>query len=267
MVEVNVERVRIDREALQTKGLLPPQDVDSRMAREMRQIKRAVLKRAAPAFKAAEPCKRSILVASALSGDGKSFTSLNLALSIALEKNFSVLLVDADIARQHLTRGLGLAGAPGLLDVARAGAMDPDSLVRPTDVAGLSVLAAGVQDEGDPELCASERMRDVLRQLAAADARRIVVFDSSPLLLTTEAREFAAAAGQILLVVRSCVTPEAAVVDALALLDEEACVDLLLVGVPRSRIRDRLVRYGYGYGYGYEDDYARHEPPVERPSV
>jgi exopolysaccharide/PEP-CTERM locus tyrosine autokinase len=187
------------------------------------------------------------MVASALPGDGKTFTSMNLALSMALEKDVSVLLVDADVAKPHISTTFGVAKESGLVDALANHQLDIESLVIPTDVPGLSILPAGRSNESATELLASERMVQIVAALGRADSRRIVVFDSPPLLLTSESRALADVVGQIVLVVRAGSTTKSAVRDSLVMLGDDVPVGIVL---NQAVVGSGDGYYGYNYGYG-----------------
>ena len=219
---------RLDREALRAAELLPAPSEERRLAHEYRQIKRPLLANAFGRGVPQLPNGRVILVASALPGDGKTFTAINLALSMTLEKDLSVLLVDADVAKLHVTRMLDVAGEPGLLDVLRDEQLDVESVVMGTNVEGLEVLPAGRTSDTDTELLASSRMQTIVAQLTARDPNRIVLFDSPPLLLTSESRVLCGVAGQAVLVVSASSTPQQAVFDAIAHIGEGRYIGLVL---------------------------------------
>ena len=129
------------------------------------------------------------MMASAMPGEGKTFTSINLALSMALEKDLSVLLVDADVAKPHISRTFGVEQEPGLLDLLKDESSRVESVILPTDVPNLCILPAGKQSDTATELLASQRMQIVANHLEATDPNRIVLIDSPPLLLTSDARD------------------------------------------------------------------------------
>jgi protein-tyrosine kinase len=245
--------IRVDRAALRASGLIPPEKQERRLANEYRHIKRPLI--AAALGKGVNPLPKGhlIMVASALPGDGKTFTSMNLALSMALEKDISVLLVDADVAKPHISTTFGVAAEPGLVDALANAELDIESLVIPTDFPGLSILPAGRAHETATELLASERMEHIVSALAQSDARRIVVFDSPPLLLTSESRALADVVGQIVLVVRAGATSKSAVTDALALLGDDKPVGIVL---NQAVMGSSEGYYGYNYGYGSGGDNA-----------
>jgi len=169
-----------------------------------------------------------VMVASAVPGEGKTFTSLNLALSMRLEEDVTVLLVDGDVVNPRLSQILGADDARGLLDVIKDPNLSIASAILPTDVPGLSFLPAGHQDPNATELLSSSRMLEVAAQLATQDTSRLVLFDSAPLLLTTESQALTQVAGQILMVVRADSTPQHVVLEAVETLAESKSVSLVL---------------------------------------
>jgi protein-tyrosine kinase len=242
-------KVFIDRAALRDIGVLPMAGRERLIADQYRHIKRRLLDNIAGRGETKIEHARLIMMTSALSGDGKTFTSVNLALSLANEKDRTCLLIDSDVPKPHIGRLLGVQDEPGLLDALRDPSLDVESLILPTDVAGLSILPAGQPHEGDAELLGSERMRQILDRLEARDPRRVALFDTPPVLLSTESRILVNVAGQIVFVVRAGITPRGAVLEALTLIDERVFVGLIL----NQSEADPVGGY-YGYGYGYDVD-------------
>ena len=242
----SARRILIDRDALRQAGYLPETAVDRRFASYFRQIKRPLITKVQSAADAAGPNPRVIVMTSALPGDGKTFTSINLALSLAHERDVSVVLVDADIPKPHVSRIFGVDAEPGLTDALASVDLDIESLVLPTDVGNLSVLPAGRGADNATELLASARMGAVLTRLLSRHPRRIVLLDSPPLMVSSEARSLVAIAGQLVMVVRSGRTPRKAVLDALAEIGGERSVSLVLNQGPT----------GFGGGYGAYGDYG-----------
>jgi protein-tyrosine kinase len=239
-------RIAIDLDVLRAQGGIPEADQAHRFADYYREIKRPLIERALASD--AGPAARLILVTSALPADGKTFTALNLALSIARERDVSVLLVDADLPKAHLSRSFEIQDEPGLLDALGNSALDVESLVFGTDIAGLEVLPAGKAKEGvAAELVGSARMGQIAAQLAGYRGRRLVLMDSSPLLVSSEARALKQIPGQILMVARAGKTPRHALLDAIALLDKSKPCMLVL--------NEAYETGGEGY-YGY---YGRSE--------
>jgi protein-tyrosine kinase len=240
--------VHVDREALRVAELLPPVAEERRLAHEYRQIKRPLIANAFGRGAPALPRGQLIMVASALPGDGKTFTSINLALSLAAEKDITVLLVDADVAKPHVSSMFGVANDKGLLDALRDEQIDIESVVLRTDVKGLEFLPAGRAPESATELLASGRMQTILEQLITRDPNRIVLFDSPPLLLTSESRVLCSFVGQAVLVISAGSTPQQAVFDAIAHIGEGKFVGLVLNQCSQGDHRDY-----YGY-YGQRED-------------
>jgi protein-tyrosine kinase len=232
-------RIALNLSALRDRGYVPEQRLERRFADHYREIKRPLVEKAL----AGGADTRLIMVTSALPGDGKTFTSINLALSIARERDASVLLVDADAPKGHISEILGIRSEPGLLDALTDHSLDVESLVIGTDLRGLHLLPAGKFVENATELIASARMGQLAARLASR-TRRLVLFDSAPLLVSSEARVLARVAGQIVLVACAGVTPRRAVQDALAHID-------------RSKVQGVVLNYvsfkkGHGYYYGYD---------------
>lgn len=249
-VEVPERLVAIDHGMLRRSGLLPPEEQERQIAHEYRHIKRPLIDNAFGRGRPSVEGGRLVMVASAMPGDGKTFTSINLALSIAREKDVSVLLIDADVAKPHISRILGLDQEKGLLDVLRDTSLQIEDLILATDVRGLSVLPAGAPAENATELLASDRMQQLMRRIQALNPNRMVLFDSPPLLVTSESRVVATMVGQVVLVVCADRTPQKAVFDSLDILGQGKSVGIVL-----NQGGESGGSYGYGYyGQGPEVD-------------
>ena len=249
---VSRSTTNFNKDALRAAGLLPPETEERRLANEYRRIKRPIVGRARAAGQDPNNNAGVVVVASALPGEGKTFTAFNLALSLALEQDSSVLVIDADVAKPHLTAQLGLEHSPGLMDALFDERLDVEALINDTNVPNLSVLGSGRYADNATEMLASQRMRTLVADLRAADPRRIILFDSPPLLLTTESRELASIAGQVLLVVRAEHTLRQAVLDAIGQIGQGPFVGLVLNSFSRGGALDAYYGYGdYGtYGTG-----------------
>jgi exopolysaccharide/PEP-CTERM locus tyrosine autokinase len=239
--------VAIDREALRAIDLLPPADIERQIVSQYQHIKRPLVASVLSRNPALGSAPHVIMLASALPGEGKTFTSINLALSLAVEKDIEVLLVDADVRKPHISRIFGIGHERGLIDLLIDNNLRASQVILRTDVPGLNIMPAGRVMETATELLASGRMSDVIAQLAAPDGRRIVLFDSPPLLLSTESHALATSAGQVVLVIRAEVTAQQAVRDAIDAVGTGKPVSLILnqTSLPPSS--------GY-YGYGSYGD-------------
>jgi len=246
--------VKLDYGHLRELGRLPPAESARRTADEMRRIKWPLLS-AIRGRDGASPVRNNvILVTSALPGEGKSFISLNLALSLVRDRDLHVILVDGDVARPGLTPSLGLDGSLGLNDVLENQNLDVSSVTYPTDVEGLFVVPAGKWHDQAPELLASARMPQVIEELNRRAGNGIIILDSPPLLATNEAQVVSRHVGQVLLVVRADGTEQRAVRDAIALLDESATVSAVLNGVTPSVLGSYYGESYYGHASGYGDE-------------
>jgi protein-tyrosine kinase len=247
----NSKVLAIDVAAMRANGFLPEESADRQFAERYRQIKRPLVERALSAdARAAGSDARVIMITSALPGEGKTFTSINLAFSLARERDISVLLVDADVPKPHISEIFGIRQDPGLMDALVDENLSVESLVMDTDIKGMSVLPAGTLGEGAAELLVSNRMRQVLQQLLGENPRRIVLLDSPPLLATNEGRALTKIAGQIVLVVRAGRTPKHAIMEALGLFDTKR-----VGGIVLNESHLSLTESFYGYGaYGNESN-------------
>ncbi|MEO8746945.1 MAG: AAA family ATPase [Rhodanobacter sp.] len=240
----------IDLAALKRMGLLPAdREAELRLADELRRIKRPLLENAMG--KGAETFVRGkrILVTSAQPNEGKTFTAINLAMSLARETDFEVLLVDGDIPKADITRVLGLVGKPGLMDVVADEHRNPVEVILRTDVANLLVVPAGERHPLAAELFRGRRMEYVLDELGGRNPRRLVVFDSSPLLATSESEVLASHVGQVVMVVAADRTRRQAVQSALKSLNALQYVGLVL---NMSRLSE-----GDNYYGGYHEFLSR----------
>ena len=242
------KRIAVDFGRLRTLGYLPEQGQERRFADYCHRIKRPLIDRALGSNSA--PDSRLIMLSSALPGDGKTFVTLNLALSMARERDISVLLVDGDLPKARISHVLGLRDKMGLLDALKDDTLDVESLVLDTDVPNLEVLPAGHPSEGAAELLASARMRDIATRLVSRHPKRLVVFDSPPLLVSSEARALAPIPGQVILVARARNTPRRSIADAIAQIDKKKLRGLVLNDA-----------YELGPEHGYYDYYGEAEAP------
>ena len=237
----------IDLAGLLQAGYLVPDAPRSRLLDEFRGVKRPLLGNAL-GNKPAGAVERGnlIMITSSLPGEGKTFTSVNLAMSMAMELNHSVLLVDADTARMAAAQRLGLQGSRrGLIDLLLDPTLDLSDVELSTNVDKLTFLPAGTRNERATEIFSSQSMVDLLNRLAAHGQDRIVIFDSPPLLPSAEARALAPQMGQVVLIVHAGKTQQGSVQQSLSILEENPVVMSLL---NQSRTPSSASPYGY-YSY------------------
>jgi receptor protein-tyrosine kinase len=232
--------------------MITPTMPRSPIAEEFRRIKRPLLRNIEGSTAAVVERPNLIMVTSALQGDGKTFTSINLAMSIAMEQDRTVLFVDADVAKASAGRLLGVPDARvGLIDVLENKGVALSEAIIPTNVPNLRILPAGNAHERSTELLASQGMQSMMAELSARYENRVIVFDSPPLLLTTEAGVLASFMGQVAFVVSTDETPQEAVTEALQHLGKDQVIGMVLNKAHKRR--SRLLNLGYGSSYGYQN--------------
>lgn len=243
-------RVEIDLARLQSMGYLAPSAPRSQLADEFRVIKRPLLTNIVSKSPAGGAPSNLIMITSALPGEGKTFSALNLALSIASEMDRTVLLVDADVQRPAILDRLGLPRSKGLLDLLTDPEVKVQDVLLRTNIEKLSILPAGSPQSHATELIASEAMARLIDELAGRYADRVLIFDAPPLLPSTESRVLATHMGQVVMVVAADRTPQASAVSALATIESCPVVMTLLNKVKYLGAGSYYGYYG-GYGYGY----------------
>ena len=226
-------------------GFVTPDSPRSQIADEFRVIKRQLLANI-ESGKSTAPLRSPnlIFVTSAVPKEGKSFVAINLAISLAMELDKHVLLVDADVARPSVMRTLAIDRTAGFLDVLANPERAMSSFILRTNIEALSILPAGAPRPLATEMIASDRTTDLLAEMAVRYADRIIVFDGPPLLPSTESRVLAPHMGQVVLVVEAGRTPQKAVMQALAAL--ETC-PVVLPLLNKARFSEVGSYYGY-YG-------------------
>jgi receptor protein-tyrosine kinase len=208
-------RIDLDLPKLGSAGYLEPEDPESMMANEFRKIKRPIIQACQGKLAAPVANANRIMVTSSVPGEGKSFVSLNLALSIAMERDSTVLLIDADTTRRSLSRLLGTGSHPGLLDLLGGNSVEVSDALMRTNVERLTLLSAGQPRRHATELLASEAMEQLVEELASRYTDRILIFDTPPLLGAPEPAVLATHMGQILVVVEADKTTHRVLTNAL----------------------------------------------------
>jgi receptor protein-tyrosine kinase len=244
-------RGHIDLARLRRAGMITPDGERTQLADQFREIKRPLLANAFSRGPAPVKNGNLVMITSALPGEGKSFCSVNLAMSIAMEMDHTVLLVDADVAKPAIPAMLGLETDKGLMDVLLDDRVRlPDVLIR-TNVEKLVVLPAGRRHRHATELLASGAMKRLLQEMSQRYRDRIIIFDSPPLLVATEARVLASGMGQVVLVVEVERTTQDAVREAVSQIESCEVVSLLL---NKGKFPTGSDYYGSYYGsYGTDD--------------
>ena len=247
--------VELDFNWLKTMGFLVPGDSSVRLSEEYQTIKRHLIANTVSGMLATKAPKNLIMVTSSVPSEGKTYTSMNLALSIALEVERTVLLVDVDIMKSDLSKLFGVANRTGLYDVLGHPDLGVEDVMYRTNVPSLTLLPAGTIRKQVTENLAGQAMFDLTREIAARYPDRLVIFDCPPVLATSSANALAPLVGQIMLVVESCKTTRQTLNHALSVMG-----DIPITGLLLNKVRHRGVSnsgyYGYGYEYGYGYGYG-----------
>jgi receptor protein-tyrosine kinase len=236
-------QVTIDRASLARNGIMISSALRSRSSEEFRIIKRHVLaKYAAEADAGLAHRSRAIMVTSARPGEGKSFTAINLALSIASEQDLKVLLIDSDTRRHSVQKMMGIAADIGLIDLLSDPAIDFADVVVRTNMPNLSIMPAGNPDIHIPELLSSRRTRSLFDEMTRRYADRFIIFDAAPCLASSDPTVLAELVGQIVFVVEADRTQTEEIDAAINLIS--ACPNIgLLLNKVRNRSSDRFGSY------------------------
>jgi exopolysaccharide/PEP-CTERM locus tyrosine autokinase len=227
-------------------GFLTPDSPDQKLAEQYRVLKRPVLINAFKNGPDKVDYSNSVMITSAAEGEGKTYTSFNLAISMSMERNSTVLLIDSDVIKGSLSNLLGLENSPGLTDLLSNPELTLSDVIVTTDIPRLKVLPAGRPNIHSTELLASAEMKRLANELSTRYPDRIILFDAPPLLATSQAKVLTNLAGQILLVVEAGKTPQQLVEESVSQLDKNKIIGVVLN-------KSRTAAGGY-YG-GYYGDY------------
>ncbi len=243
--------VELDFGLLKRNGILVPDARRTRTIEEFRIIKRSVLQSVAKRQRDGVPNANLIMVTSTRPAEGKTFTSINLAMSLAFEKDRTVLLVDADLSRPSIPKELGITASRGLLDVLENPTIELSDVMLRTSVESLSLLPAGGPHRLSTEFLASERMKRVMSEIARRYRDRIVIIDSPPVLSTSEPSALALHVGHILFVVQAEKTAKSAISQALELIDRGPTISMVLNRAHREFGAAQFGSYYRDYHGGY----------------
>nr|WP_308633667.1 XrtA-associated tyrosine autokinase [Massilia sp. YIM B02769] len=242
----SARKVDLDLARMRDAGMVTAASGRTSLLEDFRVIKRPLLKRAFGEASAPGRPNNLIMVTSSLPGEGKTYCAINLAMSIAMELDHTVLLVDADVARPSVLRTLGLPAQRGLMDILIDDKLDLSDVMLRTNVDTLSILPAGTSTPRATELLASSTMSNMVNEIANRYPDRVIIFDSPPLLLTSESRVLASHMGQIVMVVEAQTTTQHAVKESLRQL--EGCSNVNLIYNKARDIPGIEETYDYHYG-------------------
>ena len=219
--------IELDLAHMRDSGMVTAAGGRTALVEDFRIIKRPLIKKAFADRAPGDKPGNLIMITSSLPGEGKTYCAINLAMSIAMELDHTVLLVDADVARPSVLRVLGLPAQRGLMDILLDDKIDMGDVMLRTNVDTLSILSAGTSNPRATELLASQTMSNFVTEIANRYPDRIVIFDSPPLLLTSEAHVLAGHMGQIVVVVEAETTTQHAVKESLRQLEGLNNVNLI----------------------------------------
>lgn len=241
------EIAHIEWEKLAELGFVTPtSNTNSQAEEEYRNIKRPLINNAFGVGSVGINRSNLILVTSSVPGEGKTYTAINLALSIANERDKKVLLIDADVARPSVSKALGIKSSPGLIEYLEGHTVEFSDIVLKTNMPGLSVIPAGKQHKHSTELLTSNRMIQLAEELSNRYPDRMVIFDSPPLLAATQGEALAGLVGQVVLVVEAEKTAQSMV---MASVNKLVFCDVVLVLLNKTQTNVDGNHYGYGvYG-------------------
>ncbi len=240
--------IPINIENLSKHMLVSSNESNVQLSEEYRIIKRPILNNAFGALNSQIKHANLVLVTSSQPGEGKTFTAVNLAFSIASERDKKVLLVDADVTKPSVSKILGIQeDTHGLIDYLDGEDLDFSMMMLKTEIPGLTIIPAGKKHGYATELLASNRMSMLAEELHSRYSDRIVIFDSPPLLAATQAQVLAGLVGQVILVVEAEMTLHTTVTESLNKLKE---CDVVLALMNKAVDGMGMDQYGYGkYGY------------------
>lgn len=241
------QKIEIDIERLKDMGFITSLESNTLLNAEFREIKRPLLQNIRGKSAHKIEYANLIQVTSSLQGEGKTFTSVNLAIAIAMELDYRVLLVDADVIKSSVSKTMGIDKEYGLTDYLQGDISNLSEVMLNTSIPKLSVLPSGKRHDLSTELLNSDFMDNLFYELSSRYKDRVIIIDSPPLLETNESRVIAQKVGQIVFVVEHNKTTQTSIKNALSLLDPEMVIGLVM---NKNRSGSKSSYYGYGYGYG-----------------
>ncbi|MDP2561121.1 XrtA-associated tyrosine autokinase [Psychrobium sp. 1_MG-2023] len=238
--------ITIDLNELARKSMVTNRTERSRTNEEYRFIKRKILTNAFGKASNLLTNSNIVLISSTHPNEGKTFTSINLALSMALEQDKTVLLIDADVVNPSIGAELGYDSTSGLVDYLLGNVSDIGQVIYHTNIDKLTLIPAGSRHHLTHELLSSVRMEELMQELASRYPDRIILLDSPPLIGVSETQVLASVSGQAVIVVEENKTPTSNITKAVKLLDKEMAIGFVL----NKSAENSFQNYGYGYGYG-----------------
>jgi protein-tyrosine kinase len=235
------QQADVDLNRLRDQGFITPDSTNSLLFKTFRILKRPLLNNVMGKGATVIDNANMIMLTSSVSGEGKTFSAINLAMSIAMEKDKRVLLIDADVNKPSHHEIFGVETEYGLTDLLKGNVDDISKIIYKTNINSLSLMFAGSRTDYATELFASNAMESFVTDLSSRYEDRVIIFDSAPQLLTTEAGVLASHMGQVVVVVEAEETPKNLVNDSLDMLTNK----IVLLLLNKVREKNDLGNYGY----------------------
>ncbi|MBI5584197.1 MAG: polysaccharide biosynthesis tyrosine autokinase [Deltaproteobacteria bacterium] len=208
---------------------------------------------------------KTIMVTSAVQGEGKSFVAANLAIGIAYDLHLHSLLVDCDLRNPNVGSLFGISNGNGIADYLIGRGSVADILVK-TDLEKLSLIPSGTVPTNPSEIIGSNRMTTLVEELKTRYDDRFIVFDSTPLLATSDSGVLAKLVDGIILVVRAGSTPRETITQALTFLEKDKILGVVLNHV-QFKAPGLFRRYFGASGYYAKNQYGYGQGKKNRPQV
>ncbi|MGF1700965.1 XrtA-associated tyrosine autokinase [Photobacterium makurazakiensis] len=246
--KVAVTTLHIDTERLKKEGMVAYDDdnANAQINNEYRSIKHKILYNAFGPASSTLKKSNMVMITSAQPVEGKTFTAINLAFSVATEKDKTILLVDADVLRPNISRTLGVEETPGLIDYLLGDVSNLSDVIYPTNIPNLRILPAGSAHHLSNELLASDRMKSLTTELENRYPDRLVLFDCPPMLGVVETVTVSQLMGQAIIVVSHTSTQMSDVEQTIADLNRDLAIGFVI----NKALYGTHSQYGYGYDYG-----------------
>jgi protein-tyrosine kinase len=200
---------------------------------------------------------RSILVTSAIPGEGKSFLCANLGVSIAQGIEKQALLVECDLRRPCLSKMLGLSNSRGLVDYLQSGT-PIEQLIQQTSMPKLSILSSGKPPKNPAELLDTKKMTSLIEELENQNPDRLIIFDSPPMQAASETDVLAKKVDKIILVIRWGFARREHAKQLVEMLGRDKVIGVVFNAFEMSRLESKLQGYYYGYKDYYSSSYSKY---------
>lgn len=220
--------------------LVTAMDPHSPIAEEYRKLKSVLV-----SMTHHETFRNTLMVTSSVSGEGKSVTALNLAISMAQEFDHTVLLVDADLRKPSLHGYFGLEPKLGLSDCLNGGAELGEVLIK-TGIGKLTLLPSGKPVRNPAELFSSQRMKELIQEMKHRYPDRYIIIDTPPALLFAETLSLSHLVDGVVFLVREGMASVQNINEALATLKGSLVLGMVYNDVSQESIDSRYRYYNYG---------------------